>query len=139
YLGWLGWAKNDLEAGSTGFAYSVEAIQIQLVVKGQSGPKLGTSYYEKDKLALPKVNYQTHIQTIGWQNPQANGSIAGTVSKGLRMEALRLNVTDTPLPGNIEYSSHVQSIGWQPYVANNEISGTTGNKLRVEGIRIRLT
>src|SRR5699024_10464585 len=87
----------------------------------------------------PKVNYQTHIQTIGWQNPQANGSIAGTVSKGLRMEALRLNVTDTPLPGNIEYSSHVQSIGWQPYVANNEISGTTGNKLRVEGIRIRLT
>lgn len=139
YLGWLGWAKNGSEAGSTGFSYSVEGIQIQLVVKGQPSPKLGTSYYEKDKLALPKVNYQTHIQTIGWQSPQANGSIAGTVGKGLRMEAFRLNVTDTPLPGNIEYSSHVESIGWQPYVANNEISGTVGDKLRIEGIKIRLT
>ncbi|OTP09503.1 hypothetical protein A5844_002281 [Enterococcus sp. 10A9_DIV0425] len=139
YFGWLGWTKNNANAGSSGFGYQMEAIQIKLVPKGQSGPATSTSYYEKDTLKNPNVNYQTHSQSVGWQNYQMNGATAGTIGKGLRLEAMRMNITNTPLPGTIEYSSHVQSIGWQGYVNNNGLSGTTGSKLRAEAIRIRLT
>ncbi|MGM9902890.1 MAG: N-acetylmuramoyl-L-alanine amidase [Enterococcus sp.] len=139
YFGWLGWTKNGENAGSSGFGYQMEAIQIKLVPKGQSGPATSTSYYEKDTLKNPNVNYQTHSQSVGWQNYQMNGATAGTIGKGLRLEAMRMNITNTPLPGTIEYSSHVQSIGWQGYVNNNGLSGTTGSKLRAEAIRIRLT
>ncbi len=37
-FGWLGWAKNGENAGSQGYAKHVEAIQIQLVKKGESAP-----------------------------------------------------------------------------------------------------
>jgi len=61
------------------------------------------------------------------------------VGRGFRLEALRMNISSTPIPGTIEYSTHVQSIGWQNYVNNNTLSGTEGRKLRAEAIRVRLT
>ena len=36
--GWLGWAKNGESAGTEGYSYRLEAIQIQLVKKGSSAP-----------------------------------------------------------------------------------------------------
>jgi uncharacterized protein YjdB len=139
YFGWLGWAKNGADAGSSGFAYRMESIQIRLVVKGQGNFATETSFYDKSKLSLPNVNYQAHSRQVGWQNQQSNGATAGTTGRGLRMEALRANISDTPLPGTIEYSSHVRLVGWQGYVNNNLLSGTTGQGLQMEAIRIRLT
>ena len=37
-LGWLDWAKNGEEAGSTGFGYRLEGIRIMLVEKGSDAP-----------------------------------------------------------------------------------------------------
>lgn len=139
YFGWLGWTKNGEEAGSSGFGFAMEAMQVKLVPKGQTAPPIGMAYYDQGKITIPTLNYQTHNQSIGWQNSQTNGLTAGTVGKGLRMEAIRLNISNTSFSGNIEYSSHVRSIGWQNYVSNNNISGTTNQKLRMEAIRIRLT
>ena len=36
--GWLGWAKNGELAGTTGYAYRLEALKIQLVSKGSNPP-----------------------------------------------------------------------------------------------------
>ena len=33
-FGWLGWAKNGEAAGTQGYGYRVEAMQIQLLPKG---------------------------------------------------------------------------------------------------------
>lgn len=41
-VGWLGWAKNGEKAGTAGFAYGVEAVQIKLVKKGTT-PNLPAS------------------------------------------------------------------------------------------------
>ena len=38
-FGWLGWAKNGEAAGTAGFGYRVEAIEIKLVKKGGTAPE----------------------------------------------------------------------------------------------------
>ena len=90
------------------------------------------------------VEYRTHVQDTGWQAYVADGDIAGTTGRSLRLEALniRLNYLGTPgseLSGSIEYRTHVQNIGWQNWVADGTLSGTTGSALRAEAISIRLT
>ena len=37
-IGWMDWAKNGESAGTAGFSYRLEAIQIVLVEKGGAAP-----------------------------------------------------------------------------------------------------
>ena len=37
-FGWMGWAKNGEAAGSEGYCYRLEGIQIKLVEKGKPAP-----------------------------------------------------------------------------------------------------
>ncbi|EFU15388.1 C39 family peptidase [Enterococcus faecalis] len=143
--GWLNWAKNSESAGSQSAAKRLEAIQIKLVKKGEAAPEgngkaflVGNEAKRPDEIK-PNVNYQTHVQEIGWQGFVRNGESAGTSGKKLRLEAIKINLSDAALAGNIEYSTHVQSIGWQEKKKNGELSGTSGKKLRLEAIKINLS
>ena len=82
--------------------------------------------------------YQTHIQNIGWQDWQSEASISGTTGRSLRLEGIKLKVSDHPNLG-ITYQTHIQNIGWQNWVSDGSESGTTGRSLRMEAIRINLT
>lgn len=82
--------------------------------------------------------YQTHIQNIGWQDWQSEASISGTTGRSLRLEGIKLKVSDHPNLGII-YQTHIQNIGWQNWVSDGSESGTTGRSLRMEAIRINLT
>ncbi|MEB8140842.1 hypothetical protein NGH76_12190, partial [Enterococcus faecalis] len=121
--GWLNWAKNSESAGSQSAAKRLEAIQIKLVKKGEAAPEgngkaflIGNEAKRPDEIK-PTVNYQTHVQNIGWQGVVKNGEIAGTSGKNLQLEAIKINLSDAALAGNIEYSTHIQNIGWQDYKA----------------------
>ena len=47
-FGWLGWAKNGESAGSAGYGYRLEGIQIVLVAKGGSAPgSTANSFHQK--------------------------------------------------------------------------------------------
>ncbi|EOK06868.1 C39 family peptidase [Enterococcus faecalis] len=142
--GWLNWAKNSESAGSQSAAKRLEAIQIKLVKKGEAAPEgngkaflIGNEAKRPDEIK-PNVNYQTHVQEIGWQGVVKNGEIAGTSGKNLQLEAIKINLSDAALAGNIEYSTHIQNIGWQDYKANGALSGTTGKNLQLEAIKIKL-
>lgn len=142
--GWLNWAKNSESAGSQSAAKRLEAIQIKLVKKGEAAPEgsgkaflIGNEAKRPDEIK-PNVNYQTHVQNIGWQGVVKNGEIAGTSGKNLQLEAIKINLSDGALDGNIEYSTHIQNIGWQDYKANGALSGTTGKNLQLEAIKIKL-
>ncbi|MDQ9776242.1 hypothetical protein RF263_15820, partial [Acinetobacter baumannii] len=37
-IGWLGWAKNGASAGSSGFGYGAQAIEVVIVDKGAAAP-----------------------------------------------------------------------------------------------------
>ncbi|HAP2900742.1 TPA: hypothetical protein ITS38_001617 [Enterococcus faecalis] len=143
--GWLNWAKNSESAGSQSAAKRLESIQIKLVKKGEAAHEgngkaflIGNEAKRPDEIK-PTVNYQTHVQNIGWQGVVKNGEIAGTSGKNLQLEAIKINLSDAALAGNIEYSTHIQNIGWQDYKANGALSGTTGKNLQLEAIKIKLS
>ena len=37
-IGWMGWAKNGEQAGTAGYSYRLEAVQVKLVPKGSAAP-----------------------------------------------------------------------------------------------------
>ena len=47
--GWLGWAKNGQDAGTTKNGYRMEAIQIKLVSKDAAAPGSNSNYYTEKK------------------------------------------------------------------------------------------
>lgn len=134
-FGWLGWAKNGENAGTAGYAYRLEAIEIKLVKKGENPPmSLSDSYIQR------YVSYQTHIQNVGWQVNKYDGGTSGTSGKSLRLEAIKIKLSNQEYSGNIEYQTHIQNIGWESsWKKNGEMSGTSGKALRLEAIRIKLT
>ena len=85
----------------------------------------------------PSVEYQTHVQQIGWQKWVKNGAVAGTSGRSLRLEALRIRLKNAS--GSIVYSTHAQTYGWLGEVSNGADSGTTGESKRLEAVTIRLT
>ena len=136
-FGWLDWASNGQSAGTMAFSYQIEGIQIQLKEKGQAAP--GATKRPSVQYKKPNVNYQSHVQDIGWQAVKSNGQTSGTMGQSKRMEAMKIAINNLPVTGGIEYRSHVQDIGWQPYVSNNAITGTMKQSKRMEALSIRLT
>ncbi|OFI46278.1 hypothetical protein BG262_04485 [Floricoccus penangensis] len=143
--GWLNWTKNGAAAGSQGLSKRLEGIEIRLISKDQKAPSgSGNSFLIGNEAntpheVKPNVEYSTHVQNIGWQNYKKNGDISGTSGRGLRLEGIKIKLSNLPYVGGISYSTHVQNIGWQNNVSNNQLSGTYGRSLRLEGIRINLT
>lgn len=84
------------------------------------------------------VSYQSHVKNIGWQQSVQNGTMAGTVGKGLQLEAIRIDLKSDADLGVI-YTTHVNNDGWHGNSFNGELSGTTGQNKQIEAIMIKLT
>lgn len=132
--GWLDWAKNGETAGTTDGAKRMEALEIRLVKKGGAAPGETMRTYVQ-----PLLQYQTHVQTYGWQEMAEGGVKAGTEGQAKRMEALKLSLVNQKYSGNIEYKVHVQTYGWMNTMRNGALAGTTGQEKRMEAIQIQLT
>ena len=126
--GWQGWVKNGALAGTSGQSKRVEALEIRLVKKGATTPS---------PVMTPGVEYQTHVQTYGWQSWVSNGSTAGTSGESKRLEAMRIRLLG--VDGGVTYRTHVQTYGWQDWRSNGDLSGTSGESKRLEAIQISLT
>lgn len=81
------------------------------------------------------VQYQAHVQDIGWQEPVKDWDIAGTVGKSLRLEALTMFDNS---PYNIKVEGHVQDIGWTSQRFEGEVEGTIGQSKRLEAVKVIL-
>lgn len=138
-VGWMAWAKNGEYAGSAGFAYRMEALQIRLVPKGTSSSSFPKSDVSYAYLSDGALRGSAHVQNVGWMSDVAAGQTLGTSGRGLRVEALKLWLSDPAVSGGIRYSVHVQNVGWQGWRSNGQVAGTSGKSLRVEAIKIQLT
>ncbi|GIN58789.1 hypothetical protein J8TS2_31080 [Lederbergia ruris] len=134
-FGWLGWAKNGQAAGTEGLSKRLEAIEIKLVAKRGKAPGSTANRF----LTKPSIVYSSHVQTYGWLDSVKNGAMSGTKGQSKRLEAIKINLENSPYSGNIVYSTHVQSFGWLKNVSNGAISGTNGQSKRMEAIQINLT
>lgn len=84
------------------------------------------------------VNYQTHVQDLGWQSTVKDGQTAGTTGQAKRLEAIKIDLNNSN--GSIEYRTHIQDIGWESgWKKDGELSGTEGQAKRLEAIQIQLT
>jgi len=88
---------------------------------------------------LPLLQYPAHVATIGWVSEVTNGMMTDTVGRALAVEALRLNVSDTALVGQVTANAHVQNVGWTGWIPEGDLVGTTGRALDLEAIQIKLT
>lgn len=133
-FGWMGWAKNGGYAGSSGYAKRLEGIEIRLVAKGGAAPGSTEGAYRH-----PLIQYQTHVQTYGWQGWKQDGAVSGTSGQAKRLEGIEIRLVDPEFSGDVRYKTHVQTYGWQDWVSNGAMSGTSGQAKRLEAIQIELT
>lgn len=82
----------------------------------------------------PDLQYQVHLQDLGWQNIQNANEGAGTEGQSRRLEAVKFF-------GNnglqIKYRAHIQDIGWQEWKNSGEIAGTVGQSKTIEELEIQ--
>ncbi len=135
-IGWLGWAKNGESAGSIGYDYAAEAVEIVVVAKNAAAPGDTTAPF---KQLGTTVTYQAHVSDIGWQPSVLEDAVAGTTGRNLAVEAVKLSLAQQQESGSIEYNAHVSDIGWQGWKADGDMAGTTGRSLQMEAIQIRLS
>ena len=135
--GWLGWAKNGEMAGTSGCSKRLEGICIRIQKKGETAP--GAMGSRTIPAVYASIEYQTHVQTYGWQGYAADGAVSGTTGESKRLEAIRIRLGDCCVPGTVNYRTHVQTYGWESsYVADDAVSGTSGQSKRLEAIEIFL-
>lgn len=92
----------------------------------------------------PSVNYQTHVENIGWQDWKRDGEVSGTSGHGFRLEGIQVELNSQGYDLGVTYQTHIQNIGWEAETArgwksNGMISGTSGMSYRLEAIQIELT
>ena len=138
-IGWMSWTKNGESAGSQGYGYGVEAVQVCLAKKGEAAPTSSNAATTDAFRRKPvSVSYRAHVARKGWQT--FTSGIAGTTGIGLPIEALQIKLQNAELSGAVAVKAHVQNIGWQNWVTDsNKIAGTTGRSLRIEALQIKLT
>ena len=110
-------------SGTSGESKRLEGIKIELFDTKYSGG----------------IEYSTHVQSYGWQDPVADGKMSGTSGESKRLEAIKINLTgEIAEKYDVYYRVHAQTYGWLDWAKNGEEAGSAGFGYRLEGIRIML-
>lgn len=141
-IGWMKWTKGSTErsgwCGTMGQGLRVEAVKIMLVEKGVPAPYGGGNYSFISYDSFGDVEYTTHQQNIGDHAWVKNQEESGATGQFLRLEAMRIKLSNTMYSGSVQYRAHVQNIGWMDWVSDGAMSGTNGQGLRMEAVQIQL-
>jgi hypothetical protein len=133
------WVESPDRIGTVGESKRIEGFEL----------KLGD-----DLPADIEIRYNVHVQNKGWLYDEEdtsswakNGDYAGSRGQGLRIEAIKIVLTDrqgNTYPGyHLEYRGHVQNIGDVPqnsdewYVDGQQL-GTVGSSLRLEVLTLQI-
>ena len=86
----------------------------------------------------PSVAYSSRIEKNGWEKDfsKVDGAMSGTSGKSLKLEQIKIKLTNVPSEVGIKYQVHAQDIGWQDWKKDGAVAGASGK--RIEAIRIKL-
>ena len=131
-------ASTSTISGTGQFDYTGSGQQFTVTVRAANGAT--RDYHITVQDLFYKIGYSTHIESIGWETYKSDGIMAGTSGRGLRVEALKIELGNVDYQGDVEYKSYIEGSGWEStFKKNGEISGTTGKSLRIEAIQAKLT
>lgn len=137
-FGWLGWAKNGEEAGTTNLSEKLQAIEVKLVDKN-TGEETGQSIMTREK-----ISYSAHVANIGWQSYVNEGKTSGTTGQSLQMEAIKIKIDPNEynykeINGNVLYKTCDENGDWtEDWISNNDIAGSVGKSTGISLIKIKL-
>ncbi|MDO5110286.1 MAG: hypothetical protein Q4D59_10180, partial [Erysipelotrichaceae bacterium] len=136
--GWTDWAVNGKTSGSEGFGKAICQTEIKILSTDDNSITPGLA---------PRINdaplqYNAHVQNIGWQKYVITPAMAGTTGRSLRLESVNIRLTNGfEKKGGLQGRAHVQNLGWinsSSYPAGMTL-GTVGKSLRLEAIELSLT
>ncbi|AAK79357.1 uncharacterized protein YjdB [Clostridium acetobutylicum] len=164
-IGWQDWVSDGAIAGTPYKGLRLEALRIRIVkdfsvqykakfednaltenpvsdgaiidTSGQAAKMEGIQVNLENAPEGAKVEYEVHVENIGWMSSVYDGAVAGADGQNLRIEALKMRLINAP-NFSIKYQVDVQGIGWTNWASNGEIAGSTGLGLRIQGIRIKV-
>lgn len=115
-----------LTLGTRGLGRRVEAVTIQ-IDEAPEGLKGG-------------IEYQVHVQDIGWMDWVEGGESAGTSGQSKRLEGIRIDLYgQISAYYTVQYQVHIQDYGdAQGFVNEGALAGTTGESKRLEEVQIKL-
>ncbi|WP_414151880.1 putative Ig domain-containing protein [Acetobacterium carbinolicum] len=132
------WVNSPEPIGTVGQSKRIEGFEIRLEDTVPAGMEL---------------RYNVHVENKGWLYDENNctdwpkdGTYAGTRGESLRIEAVKLVLTDKdgqPYPGySVYYRGHIQNVGDLPtesatWYTDGEKLGTVGSALRLEALLVR--
>ena len=128
--GWSQGAQSDgATAGTTGQSQSIQAFKANVVSSTDGSTFTGLG-----------VKYDVHVQNQGWKNAwPADGTVAGSTTAGLQIEAIKLSLTgDLAGSYDIYYRVHAANVGWMAWAKDGSSAGTTGFGNGVEAIQVKL-
>lgn len=113
---------------------------------GKADPQMNTDTENmiatQDLASSYKIRYRVHVQSYGWMDWTDGDTMAGTVGKAKRLEAIQIQIVDkngkVADKLHVEYRVHAQSYGWMDWVSDGKTAGTEGQAKRLEAIQIRL-
>ena len=121
------WIQGPTELGTEGKGLRLEGFWIQL---------------DGDVPADAHIEYQVHVQNVGWMDPVQDGEFAGTEGRSLQIEAIKISLVDDEgvqlEDYSVVYSGHVQNVGDVGPFTNGEQLGTVGSFLRLEAIEVEI-
>lgn len=129
--------------GTSGRSLRVESLSFSVATPATE--KIVTTYSDGSTTeTTPRalsggIEYEAHVQSIGWQGKRSNGAMAGTSGRSLRVEALRVRLTGELADRyDLYYRAHVQKLGWLDWAKNGSEAGSAGAAYRVECLEVRL-
>ena len=133
------WVDSPEIIGTTGQSKRIEGFEIKLTGDVPAGMAL---------------RYNVHVQNKGWlydeEDPAdwpKDGEYAGTRGESLRIEAVKIVLTDAdgkPVSGySVQYRGHVQNVGDLPtdesqWLADGAQLGTVGSSQRLEALLVKV-
>ena len=128
--------KQTLTVTYEGYANTYE---VEVKATTPTTPTTPAPDEDNEDVVVPAPSVTAHVQRVGWMAPVTDGTVAGTIGKSRRMEAVQIQLTGEAKDAyDVYYRVHVQRIGWMAWAKNGEEAGTTGMSRRAEAIQVVL-
>ena len=85
------------------------------------------------------ITYRAHIADHGWLDWVQNGTTAGTIGQGKRIDAVQIKLFDSSVGGGVTYRTGAAQYGWMKWVSNGDSTTDATYDHPTDTIQIQLT
>ncbi len=120
-LGWESTVYDGKVAGTTGKAFNLEALKLNL---------------QNEAARAGGIEYRANIDGV-WQDWVSDGSIAGTTGQSKATQAFEVRLTGGAVNQyDVYYRVHSAEVGWLGWAKNGESAGTEGYGYGAQAIEV---